>query len=344
MNDFIKINLQDRKPYFEIAATNSGLPVNIIEKDFWVCWILERIFSLPSIGSNMIFKGGTTLSKVYSVIDRFSEDVDLSIDKEKLGFIGEKDPEQAINSKKQKQLIEDLAASCKIFIKNELHIILYDVIVGLLGKDNNWELVIDQHESDGQTILFNYPAINHLYGSYINPSVKIELGARSDNWPAQQHLLTPYLHQYLPINAVKKYSVNVRVLDVARTFWEKATILHMYANWPEQKIINQRQSRHYYDFFKLLKSTYLPDALSKLNLLTRVAMHKQIYFRCAWAKYEQAKIGTLKLMPPSHVESSMRKDYLAMREMFFNTPPGWDEIITAITQFEVEFNSAMSFA
>ena len=295
MNDFIKINLQDRKPYFEIAATNSGLPVNIIEKDFWVCWILERIFSLPNIGTNMIFKGGTTLSKVYSVIDRFSEDVDLSIDKEKLGFIGEKDPEQAINSKKQKQLIEELAASCKIFIKNELHIVLYDVIVGLLGKDNSWDLVIDQHESDGQTILFNYPAINHLYGSYINPSVKIELGARSDNWP-------------------------------------------------EQKIINQRQSRHYYDFFKLLKSTYLSDALSKLNLLTRVAMHKQIYFRCAWAKYEQAKIGTLKLIPPSYVESGMRKDYFAMREMFFNTPPSWDEIITVITQFEIKFNFAMNFA
>lgn len=107
MNDFTKINLKDRKSYFEIAATNSGLPINIIEKDFWVCWILECLFSLPNIGTHLIFKGGTTLSKIYSVIDRFSEDVDLSIGREKLGFVGDKNPEQAINSKKQKQLIED---------------------------------------------------------------------------------------------------------------------------------------------------------------------------------------------------------------------------------------------
>lgn len=174
-------------------------------------------------------------------------------------------------------------------------------------------------------------------------SVKIEIGARSFHWPTQQHLITPYLHQYLSVGTIQEYKINVKVLDIARTFWEQATILHMYANWPEQTIIVPRQSRHYYDFFKLLKSTYLSASLSKLNLLKRVAIHKQIYFPCAWAKYDQAKVGTLKLIPPLYVENSMRKDYLAMREMFFNTPPSWDEVIKAINQFEVEFNSVSSF-
>jgi hypothetical protein len=330
MNDFSKMDLNDRKAYIQMAAGNSGFPVSIIEKDFWVCWTLERLFSLKGIGSHLIFKGGTTLSKVYSVIERFSEDVDISIDREKLGFVGDRDPEKA--------MIEELATSCKIFVQNELYTNLCNAIDNSIMDNANWNLVTDEDDSDGQTLLFHYPTIENSYGDYIKPSVKIEIGARSDHWPAHQHLLTPYLHEYLPVDTILNYKVAVNVLDVARTFWEKATILHMYAYWPENKLVASRQSRHYYDFFKLLSSDHTSDALSKLDLLTRVSKHKQIYFRSGWAKYDQAKPGTLKLIPPSYVKENMRKDYHAMQEMIFKAPPTWDEIIVAIDQFEKKFN------
>jgi len=198
MINFNKLELKNRKVYIEMAASHSGLPASIIEKDLWVCWTLERLFNLKGIGSHLIFKGGTTLSKVYSVIDRFSEDIDISIDRKELGFTGDKDPEQAPSAKKQQKLIEELAVSCKLFVQDRLHAILRDSIAVSIMDDTNWSLTIDENDPDGQTILFHYPTIENSYSGYIKPSVKIEIGARSDHWPAHQYLLKPYLHEYLP--------------------------------------------------------------------------------------------------------------------------------------------------
>lgn len=228
--------------------------------------------------------------------------------------------------------------SCKLFVQDRLFAILRDLIARSIMDNTNWNLTIDENDPDGQTILFHYPTIESSYSSYIKPSVKIEIGARSDHWPAHQYLLKPYLHEYLPNNMVMDYKVNVNVLDITRTFWEKATILHMYAYWPEHKTVTLKQSRHYYDFFKLLQSEHASRAVSQLDLLERVAQHKQIYFRSGWAKYDQAKKGSLRLTPPLYIKENMRKDYLAMQEMIFKNPPTWDEIITTIDQFESEFN------
>ena len=132
--------------------------------------------------------------------------------------------------------------------------------------------------------------------------------------------------------------VSVRVLTAKRTFWEKATILHMYAHLPESKPVPKRQSRHYYDFYRLLNSPFKAEALSELSLLDRVGEHKGIYFRAGWARYELAKKGSLRLLPEERVHKEMRRDYEAMREMFFGRVPDWDKIVESIKSFEKEFN------
>ena len=147
-----------------------------------------------------------------------------------------------------------------------------------------------------QTLLFAYPRTSQSGNDYIPPRVKIELGARSDHWPAHDHSLHSYLAEHVP-DSIKDPKTNVKVLDASRTFWEKATILHSLAHFPEGKAVQSRQSRHHDDLYRLIHSKHKDEALADLGLLERVANHKKVYFAAGWAKYEEAKPGSLKLIP-----------------------------------------------
>src|SRR5690606_3648956 len=158
--------------YFDTAVIQSGLGLEVLEKDFWVVWTLERLFALQDIESYLTFKGGTSLSKVYGLITRFSEDIDLSIEKEFFGFSDEKDPEKAPSKKKQKSAIEDLGKACSDYVQNKMLNDLNESIAKELKTDEGWKLLVDPKDPDGQTLLFQYPS-NTPRGNYIEPSVKI---------------------------------------------------------------------------------------------------------------------------------------------------------------------------
>lgn len=339
MDDFAKLPGTDRKPYFEAAAANDGrMGEHIIEKDFWVCWTLKRLFTMKELDGHLIFKGGTSLSKVFKVIERFSEDIDLSVSREFLGFDGDKDPEKAGSARQRNSRIEDLGEACRNYVKTKLQPELKASIKAALGSPKGWKLEFDADDGDGQTLLFQYPAASKPAGGYVVPVVKIEVGARSDHWPAHQHVVRPYLSELVK-DALSSPDAKVKTLDAARTFWEKATILHSFAHYPDDKTPAPRQSRHYYDFFKLLQTRHQAEATADLKLLARVAEHKSIYFRAGWAKYAEAKPGTLNLMPGGRLESMMRRDYEQMQEMIFGDAPDWREILAAIKKFETTFNA-----
>lgn len=339
MDNFSTLSVEDRKNYFEVAARQIGIGEQIVEKDFWVCWTLKRLFSLQPLAESLIFKGGTSLSKVFNVIERFSEDVDISVNRKVLGFVDLQDPEQAKSTKQQTILIEKLSDACRAFVRNTIQVGFEKDVERLLGS-KDWTVKPDPADKDGQTLLFYYPSVFNLDG-YIRGMVRIEIGARSDHWPVHVHPVRPYVADRFS-DVFKEPNANVRVLDAARTFWEKATILHKYAHLPEAKQVTARQSRHYYDFYRLLGSPYKQEALSNLELLKRVSIHKQIYFRAAWAKYEEAVPGTLKLIPSQRVSDAMMSDYSQMGDMFFGSQPSWETILETIRNFETEINSAQS--
>jgi hypothetical protein len=166
----------------------------------------------------------------------------------------------------------------------------------------------------------------------------MEFGARSDHWPVSMQTIKPYLQEAIPESVDGK--TFIRVLNVERTFWEKATILHMYAHYPEGKEIQSRQSRHYYDMYCLINSEFCELARNDIELLKRVADHKTIYFRSGWACYDKASPGTLKLIPGEEVLSKMADDYKAMEVMFFDVPPSWEDILGTLKEFEEEFNKS----
>lgn len=335
MRKFQQLTEKEKILFLQNASNNSGKSELILEKDFWVCWVLEKLFSIPNFKNHLTFKGGTSLSKIYGVIERFSEDIDVSIEKAYLGFINEKYPEN-LGSKKRNEVLKELSDACQKFVATELISELQNLFAHEL-LDQNWKIELDPNDSDRQTVLFLYPESSPSKSGYIRPSVKIEVGARSEHWPVSNQNLKSYLKTALP-DSIFENEINVKVLNIERTFWEKATILHMYAHFPVEKSVPIRQSRHYYDFHCLLQSKFKAESEKLTELLERVAKHKSIYFRAGWANYENAKKGSLKLIPSDRVLSELAEDYKKMAEMFFETPPEWPEIIKSIQHFEDKFN------
>ena len=256
MDEVARFSNADRNDLFLAVARKRGLTPAIIEKDFWVCWTLKRLFTLPDPPAGLLFKGGTSLSKVFGIIERFSEDVDLSFDREGLGFGGDSDPMNATSGKRRKRGLDALAQTCQHAIRTNLLPQLIESFSNSMGESPsaNWNLELADDDPDHQTLLFHYPAENRARPAdepaYIGPTVRMEIGARSDHWPMLHASVTSYAAEDFP-HLFKNAKCNVRVLAAERTFWEKATLLHMWHNAPMDKKFTDRQSRHYYDVVRL---------------------------------------------------------------------------------------------
>jgi len=263
---FCKTEPGGTKIFFEGTATPRNIQAQIVEKDFWVCWTLKELFQLPVIGEHLIFKGGTSLSKVFKVIERFSEDIDVSIDRGFLGFGGTNEPEAGASNKEKQRSIEALKVACQQKIATELLPALEAVIKSMVRRDEKWSLRSDDDDPDNQTLLFDYPtSFSPDATSHIRRSVKIEMGARADHWPCETKTITPFVAEAFP-QGFREASCAVRVLSVERTFWEKATILHAEFHRPPDKAIPDRFSRHYCDFYDLIRKGVSKSAAAKLEL------------------------------------------------------------------------------
>jgi hypothetical protein len=335
----------DRAALFGETGARRGVADTIIEKDFWVCWSLRRLFGLAKgTTASLVFKGGTSLSKAFGAIRRFSEDIDLSFDRAELGYIGDRDPEkEGISRKQADRLIDDLASDVKRHIAEKLLPALRAGIVEQLGEPANGEWSLDIDAGNAQTVNFHYPtalpATEYQDMAYISPRVKLELGARGDPWPTEEKIIRPYAADDYP-DFFTEPDTSVTVLSVRRTFWEKATALHAEAHRPTASPTPQYFSRHYYDLAMLLYTDEVHAAVGDLDLLAQVARHKTTFFRSSWASYETARSGTLRLMPDEMRIKDLRADYRAMAPMMFDqTPPSFDQILAKIAAFQETFNS-----
>ncbi|MFB9985859.1 nucleotidyl transferase AbiEii/AbiGii toxin family protein [Mesorhizobium newzealandense] len=334
----------DRAALFGETGAGRGVANTIIEKDFWVCWTLKRLFGLPEdAAASLVFKGGTSLSKAFGIIRRFSEDIDLSFDRADLGYTGDRDPEkEGISRKKSGQLIDDLVGDVEKHIADKLLLALRSAIVQELGEPQHdeWSLAID--EADAQTLNFHYPVVlptaEYQGMAYITPRVKLELGARGDPWPAEKKVIRPYAADDFP-DFFEHPDTTVTVLSGWRTFWEKATALHAEAHRPAEWATPQYFSRHYYDLAMMLDSDEGKAAAADLELLATVAKQKATFFRSGWANYDTARPGTLRLMPSEARINRLRADYRAMAPMMFDdTSPSFDDILSRIEKFQGTIN------
>jgi hypothetical protein len=338
----------DRAALFGETGAARGVADTIIEKDFWICWTLKRLFELQTEDApTLVFKGGTSLSKAFGAIRRFSEDIDLSFDRAGFGYSGERDPgKEGISRKQAGQLIEDLMSDVEKSIAAKLLPTLHAAIVQHLGEpaDGGWSLEID--DGDRQTVNFHYPAAlaqaEYAGMAYITPRVKLELGARGDPWPTETRVIRPYAADDYP-NFFEDPDCTVTVLSARRTFWEKATALHAETHRPKESPTPQYFSRHYYDIAMLLDTEDGKAAVTDFELLDQVAKHKAVFFRSGWASYATARPGTLKLMPAEARMKDLHADYRDMAPMMFDDRPlPFDEILARIQTLQDNINASSS--
>ena len=337
MDKFVSLDAKDKRAYFEVAAANMNIMPQLVEKDFWVCWILKVLFSLPEVGAHLTFKGGTSLSKCYNVIKRFSEDIDISIERTFLSKTKSIEPGKDKSNKENQKRLKELQEVCKIKIGEVIVPSLKQAIAAALPNKKEWGLALDEDAPDGQTVLFTFPhAMTSTIESYVKSSVKLEFGARSDHWPVESATIVPYIVNAPGERVVEGFSV--RVLAAERTFWEKATILHMIYHRPAEKNVPPRMSRHYYDVYAMTESPIYKKALEYISLLKDVAEHKALFFRDTKAHYEEATPAGLRLLPREDQMSTLKNDYRQMQQMFFEEPPTFDQIIEKLQALEKEIN------
>ena len=339
MNAFLSLSVEERHSAYTQVEDAMKLQSFSVERDLWVCWTLRELFTLPGIGEHLTFKGGTSLSKAWKLIQRFSEDIDLIVDKEVLGFGGDAAPDKAPSNKQRKARLESLMKSCREWVQGTLQPALAARLTDVLGPDG-WKLEVDPDMPDGQCLLFHYPSVFPPNAAgYVPPQVKIELGARSDDWPHEEKSIQPYVLEHFPAFDPDG-AFPVRVLAVERTFWEKACLLHEETFRPADKPRKLRMARHYYDFWCLLRAGVGERALVNTALFQRVAEHREIFFRHSWVDYSTHKPGTFRLSPPADHLPDWRRDYQDMLgPMFFGDTPTFEQMMTAASEFEETFNA-----
>ena len=198
MNQFMELPEDSRRQVFEEASARLGPPPSSMEKDYWVFLALEALFSQPALRARLTFKGGTSLSKVWKIIDRFSEDIDIVIERSSLGFSGDRDPENAPTRSAQKRLVDELKAACAECVRNEIARVLTSHLHSAAGPAAS-DVVFDEADQDGQTLLVRYKSIvGPKLAAYVMPSVRIELGARSGNEPVSECDVKALIDEVLP--------------------------------------------------------------------------------------------------------------------------------------------------
>lgn len=336
MQQFLTLSENDRRLTFEQTAIQLGIVTTSVEKDFWVCWTLQTLFAMPGLAPHLTFKGGTSLSKAWGLIDRFSEDIDLTIDRAMLGF-GENDsPDQAASNKQLHKRLKQLKAACSAYVAESMLPELSQTIGATLA-DQPWKLILDENDPDWQTLLFYYPTLFAvLVGRYAQPVIKLEMGARSDPWPRAERSIQPFVAEQFP-QLFQTPACVVQALLPERTFWEKAMLLHEETFRPPEKPRKARMARHYYDLYQMIQQGIAARAVANIDLFQQVAAHREVFFAQSWVDYATLQPGALKLLPTNVAE--WRQDYIAMqREMFRTPPPDFEEIMAVVEGFEREIN------
>lgn len=346
-NDIIAAAEADRRDLFLSTSLRLGTPIQNIEKDFWVCWVLDLLFNgAGNDEPRLLFKGGTSLSKSHGLISRFSEDIDITVFREDLGQPVDVEDLEVLSGKKQRANLNAIKEACQRYIASTLKERLTANVVSTFEKAglpfNPSTVTLDPDDPDQQTLLIAYPAVSAQPGDYNPPTVKIEAGAKSALDPHRATTVTPYLAEDVP-NLMLNVT-NVVTINAERTFWDKVVILHGQRRWFERRgelrRQGQRVSRHYYDIYRLIRSEVGQRAARDLDLAKHCARHAGIFFNSSDLDLATAHPGTFALSPLPEMDTQLRRDYTAMAGMIFGEVPDWETIVETIRQFEEQVNQA----
>ncbi len=325
---FLQLSPEEQADILQTCAGKFGRRAEYLEKDIWICWVLQGLFGMPG-RLPMAFKGGTSLSKVYGAIRRFSEDIDVTIEYKSLDqSIDPFDPKVSRTAReKYTQLLRDkLADHTSNVIRPH-----FENLLTQLGEKPTAPLKISE---DGEKLLIPYPS---RFGK--DESVLLEFGGRNVITPNEDHPLRPYIAT--EVRDLRFPEAKVRVLSPSRTFWEKATLIHVACNRSDPKLDADRQSRHWHDVAVLADHKIGKTSIADRQLLEDVVKHKNIFFRASYTNYEACLSGSFRLIPGKALLEALRVDYEKMIAdgMFEGDPPSFDSIIARLEKLEKQINA-----
>lgn len=330
--EFLELPSNERRLYIEQAAIQRNVSPVIMEKDFWVCWLLDILFQ-SEFANSLVFKGGTSLSKVFSAINRFSEDIDLSLSPSFLKL-----PEAGPTRNQAHKWMEKAEQACEVAVRNQIMSMLEAEVASVLGKSEQERFEFLKDPSTHSPVLFfHYPSSQPTGFSYIKRSVKLEFGSLTDQQPTGYHKIQPWIAEIFP-KAFPNWQCEVMVLEIERSFWEKATILHAEYHRPLTKPMPDRFSRHYADTAMLSKHPEAIKAINQHDLRNQVVLWKSQFFGSSWANYDLARPGTFRLVPKTERLPALRRDYQLMHDMYLTEPVSFDDILSTLSDLEHRIN------
>lgn len=332
---YFDLSAADQADVLQSLAPVLGRRAEILEKDIWLCQVLDILFQLPCC-KPMAFKGGTSLSKVYKVIDRFSEDIDVTVDYRSL--VAHAPTLESITSNSQRSKLSDaLKAALTEHVINELVPALQAALtLALPTQRTSIEI-----SHDAEKLWVFYPSSVENTNTYLRPSILVEFGGRNTTLPQSTQEITPDIADHVPSLVLPRTKVSV--LSAARTFWEKATLVHVECHRPSLRPSAERMSRHWYDLARLADHEAGQQAIEDLELLRDVLRIKETFYRTGFSHYEQCINGGFRLIPDQPLLEALRQDYQAMQDaqMFYGESMPFDSIVERLRHLETEINRAV---
>jgi hypothetical protein len=333
--DVISAAPGEKLDLFLTTANRLGAPIGNIEKDFWVCWTLNALYhERPAGGPRLLFKGGTSLSKAFGLIERFSEDIDVTVFRDDLDEPASVEELEGLSNTKRRARLDAIRDACRGYITGPLHGFLTEHLAE--ATNGRGRVEIDEADPEGQTLLVWYPEVEPRDEAYVRPAVRIESGAKSALDPNHPKEIRPYIA--LDVAGLELSVPNVTTIDAERTFWDKVVIAHGLRRWFERRgelrQAGQRISRHFYDLHCLFTSEVGRAAIADAALGADCVRHALMFFNRPDYDLASAETGSFAIAPSAAMIDALARDYANMTPMIFGDAPPFEDILTSMKEIE----------
>jgi predicted nucleotidyltransferase component of viral defense system len=332
LQEWLKLPAETRLNIFTETAGRMGLPAPAVEKDWWVMRTLELVFQ-TEIAPHTVFKGGTSLSKAWNLIDRFSEDIDLALDRKFMDF---DKPDSEMNGSQVKKLRK---VSCEYITEKYLPHLKNAFFDAGFAEVELRLIPIQSADEDPVKIEVAYPILTERV-AYINPPVVIEIGSRSQKEPFSETKFSSFVGELFKGRNFADSNITIPTVNPERTFLEKIFLLHEEFQQPAEKVKVDRQSRHLYDLEKLMDTEFAKKALADKNLYQHIVEHRRTITPLRGINYANHAPDKINPVPPENIIAAWRKDYEQMQQsMIYRESLQFDKLIGRIAELKTRINS-----
>jgi hypothetical protein len=325
MTGWLSLTDEQKRISISEAEIESGIQAKAIEKDWWVTLVLKALFQ-TQYAKHMAFKGGTSLSKGWDLISRFSEDIDIALDPQAFGIFHIENPDKKFIGTLKRAGCAFTSTALKIELEKELKnfgLIPGTVVISFA------EIPANVPDTDPQTLYVKYKSI-YPPNEYLKDEVKIEVSVRSLLTPSEPRTMRSILYTFNPKPIYAEVDFRIETVNPRKTFLEKIFLLHEeFQRKDISKIKVERKSRHYYDLYSMSKAGIFEHAIADEKLYEHIINHREKYNNISWVEYSQLAHKSVSFLPPIDFIQKFEEDYKKMKEemIYGDNIPNFDQLL-----------------